>query len=71
LIMKAVDGRAAAEIDPADVGGINVAGADVGGDHHPVVGVTAPIQPADVGTVGVAVDRVNGRATPCASKAKG
>ena len=61
LILDLVGGRAAAEVDPADVGGIDIAGADVFTDDGAVVGVAAPVQPAEVRAVGIAVADVNGR----------
>ena len=61
MIIKAVGGRAVAQVDPTEIGGINVTGADVGSDYRAVVGVAAPIQPAQVRAVGIMVGAVDGR----------
>src|SRR5208282_5385558 len=64
LILDAVGRRAAAEVDPADVGGINEAGADVLADDHAGRGLArpaGPVQPADVRAPGVFVERVDRR----------
>ena len=58
--MNAIGGRAAAEADPADVGGIKAAGADVVADDGAVGGVVTGIEPAEVGAIGVVVGGVNG-----------
>jgi len=59
--LDAVGGRAAAEIDPADVGGVETAGAERRADDDAIVGVAALVHPAGIRAVGVAVDGVNGR----------
>ena len=69
MIINAVSRRAAAEVNPADIGGIQVTEADVFTDHRTVVGVGHPIHPAEVGGVGVAVggeiNRRGGMASHC------
>src|ERR1019366_2502685 len=62
LILNLIGGRAAAEINPADVGGIDVAGADILPNDGAVVGVAAAIHPAEVRAPSVTVGGVNCRA---------
>ena len=51
---------AVAHVDPADVGAVNVTGADKFADNNAVGGAREPVGPADVGAPGVFVGGVNG-----------
>jgi hypothetical protein len=59
LILNAVGGGVAAEIYPADICGVQVAGADELTDDCAGVGVAAGIYPADVCAVAVFVGGVD------------
>ena len=47
--------------DPADVGGVNAARADVFADDSAIIGIAAPVHPADVRAVGVFIGGVDRR----------
>ena len=58
MVLDAVGGRAATEADPADVGGVDVARADVFADDRAVGYVAAALHPAQVRPVGVVIGGV-------------
>jgi hypothetical protein len=64
LVPNAVGGRAAAEANPAEICGIDVARADVFADDGAVGHVPAAFHPAEIGGVGVVVGVRDGGARP-------
>src|SRR5438445_248354 len=60
LILDAIGRTTAAEIDPAHVGGVDEAGADVFANDRAVIRIAAPIDPTDVRAVSVFVCGIDG-----------